>query len=338
MEVKMGNEDEYKIVTYEDQYEKIWDKFVTTDSINGTFLHMRNFLNYHSKEKFTDCSYMVFDGKDNLSAVVPACVDLIDGIRTLVSHKGSTYGGIVINRKSYKTEQILKIVSALEKKAKKDGIQKIIYKLTADAYCMSSNGLLEYALFYNNYAEYKELSLLVDYSYCGGDLFKNMSHGKRQCVQNCRNAGCTLQKLDSQEEIEVFYDILCENLQKYDVNPVHTLKELNDIHFNRLKDETAFYGIYLKHRLIAGAMMFYFHSAKAAHTQYLCARAEYNQLSPMSYLYYSLMVEMRELGFSKLTWGIVTEDHGRKLNLGLAKSKESYGGEYSINKTFYKVI
>ena len=93
-----------------------------------------------------------------------------------------------------------------------------------------------------------------------------------------------------------------------------------------------------REKMIAGAMIFKFSKVNATHTQYLCALPEYNRLSPMSYLYYSLMVKMKERGFHKLTWGIATEDKGRYINIGLAQSKESYGGEYFINRTFTKNI
>lgn len=85
-------------------------------------------------------------------------------------------------------------------------------------------------------------------------------------------------------------------------------------------------------------MMFYFNKVNVAHTQYLCALPEYDGLSPMSFLYYSLIKEMKIRGYKKLTWGIVTEEQGKYLNMGLANSKEAFGGEYSINRIYSKIL
>ena len=85
------------IVCYEEKYEKVWDDLVLNDSINGNFLQTRNFLNYHAKGKFTDHS-MLFFKNDVLAAVMPA--NETDNGRLLISHQGSTYGGLIV-RKSY---------------------------------------------------------------------------------------------------------------------------------------------------------------------------------------------------------------------------------------------
>lgn len=79
-------------------------------------------------------------------------------------------------------------------------------------------------------------------------------------------------------------------------------------------------------------MLFYFNNVKVAHTQYLAALSEYNKLSPMTFVYYSLIQKMREAGFHKLSWGITTEDMGRILNMGLVTSKEEFGSDYSFER------
>lgn len=328
----------YKVIRFREEQEDLWDKFVNEKAINGTFLQTRRFLNYHPKGRFIDHSYMIYDKKKNLVAVVPACEEEIEGKKVLYSHKGSTFGGIIIDKKNYKVEKVVDIIEALEQQIYQDGMQEIIYKITADTFSIESSYLLEYCLYYKGYVEYKELNLLVDFRKCSKDLKNNLAQGKRTNVNNCEKEGCQCRVLVEELEIERFYNILCNNLQKYNVKPVHTLQELNELRKCRLKDEIEFFGVYLNEQLIAGAMMFYFNKVKVAHTQYLCALSEYNTLSPMTYLYYSLMVEMRRRGYQEITWGIVTENLGRYINMGLAKSKEAYGGEYSINRTFRKEL
>jgi hypothetical protein len=90
----------YRVVLYEDKYEEEWDKFIEVDSINGTFLQSRNFLNYHPQDRFIDSSFLIF--KDNrLAAVIPGCTINAEGKKVFSSHAGSTFGGMVIHKKVY---------------------------------------------------------------------------------------------------------------------------------------------------------------------------------------------------------------------------------------------
>ena len=299
-------------------------------------MQTRRFLNYHPKERFKDNSYIVFDGKDNIVALVPACKVLEDNTKLLYSHKGSTFGGIITDLKSYKVERIISIIESLEKQISNDGFDKIVYKQTPDVYSKCGNELFEYAFYYFGYTENKELGMMIDYAKYGENTLANLSKGKKYNVNQCKKNKCKLIEINSDKQVEEIYHILCINLKKYNATPIHTLSELLYLKNECLKNECAFLGITIDEKIIAGAMMFYFNKVNIAHTQYLCTLPEYNKLSPMSFLYYSIIEKMKNRGFSKLTWGISTEEQGRILNLGLAKSKESFGGGYTINRSFVK--
>ena len=86
------------IKKYDISKETEWDEFVLKQSVNGTFLQTRFFLNYHPKGRFKDCSLLVYDN-NNLVAVCPACEIEESGNRIFFSHKGSTYGGLIISSK-----------------------------------------------------------------------------------------------------------------------------------------------------------------------------------------------------------------------------------------------
>lgn len=49
------------IKQFRKEYEDTWDQFVEKQSINGTFLQERRFLNYHEEGKFEDCSLMFYE-------------------------------------------------------------------------------------------------------------------------------------------------------------------------------------------------------------------------------------------------------------------------------------
>ena len=226
----------------------------------------------------------------------------------------------------------------MEKYLEQENFSEIWYKVTPNPYCIVSNSLQEYILHYKNYTEYKELNLFIDLKTLKEDVKSTLSQGKRTNVNNCIKNNCKIKNLETKEEIATFYFLLCENLKKYNTKPVHSLEELYDLHFNRLCKETEFYGVYKENKMIAGSMMFYFYRSKTAHTQYLCEDNAYKKLSPMSFMYYSMILEMKKRNFDKLTWGIVTENNGKYLNMGLANSKEDFGSEYFINYKFFKKL
>lgn len=116
------------------------------------------------------------------------------------------------------------------------------------------------------------------------------------------------------------------------------MEELLDLHKNKLPKETELFGVFQNKKMVAGSFMFYFFRTNIAHTQYLCALPEYGTLTPMSYIYYAMIKEMKEQGFSGISFGISTEDKGKMLNYGLTRSKEAYGGEHCINRKFCKTL
>ena len=59
------------LIPFEERWAEKWDKFVMSDSVNGTFLQTRNFLNYHPLGRFADKSLLFVKG-NNIVAVLPA--------------------------------------------------------------------------------------------------------------------------------------------------------------------------------------------------------------------------------------------------------------------------
>lgn len=136
----------------------------------------------------------------------------------------------------------------------------------------------------------------------------------------------------------MLHSIISENLKKYNTSPVHSVVELIALKEKYIPNFIDFFGISLHNEMIAGAIVFYFIKQSVMHTQYLCAKAEFSKLSPMSFAYYSMILEAKKRDFNKLSFGVSTEDFGKKLNIGLLQNKENYGTSYSINKTFYKEL
>lgn len=326
------------LAVYGQKDEAEWDEFIQKKSINGTFLQTRRFLNYHPVDRFVDASYIIRNDKEEIVAVCPACLRTEDDQRILYSHLGSTYGGIIVHEEWYKAHKLISILECMENRWREDEIDQVVLKQTPSIFARTSQDLMEYCFYYLGYTSHKELNLYVDFDKYSHDILCELTRRKRRSVYACEKAGCTWRKVNSVAEIREFHKLLSMTLKKYGKTPIHTVEELYDFISVRLQKECEIYGIYKENEMIAGSMMFYFHSSQVAHTQYLCADPEYDRISPMSYTYYAMLCEMRKKGFQKVCWGIVTEELGRYLNDGLVDSKEAFGSSYGVNLTYKKVL
>lgn len=325
----------FRFERYSSEHEQEWDRFIEEKSVNGTFLQSRRFLNYHPKERFLDCSLLIYNAKNNLAGLCPACEIVEEGKRTFFSHKGTTFGGIIVDKKHHNAKYITALVQELKEYLKEEGFTEVYLKMTSDIFSNVESDLFQYAFQYNGFQEFKELSTYVNYASYKEEILSNFAQGKRTNVHNCLKEGLVVKELTEDAQIGEFYEILCENLQKYDTKPVHTLEELLEFKNSRLTKECGFFGVYKEEEMIAGSMMFYFDKVGCAHTQYLAAKQAYNKLSPMTFMYYSMIVEMKERGYQNISWGTATEDLGRVLNMGLITSKEDFGSSYCNNLTYY---
>ncbi|WP_428768088.1 GNAT family N-acetyltransferase [Treponema sp. HNW] len=327
----------FRIEKYNDSYEELWDDFVLNKSINGTFLQSRKFLNYHPKERFEDFSLLIFSQKNNLAAVIPACKGPKDS-SCFFSHKGSTYGGIIIDKKHYSGNSLLEIIETFEQYLKENRFTSVYLKITPDILSIENPALLKYLLYYKNYQQYSELNTYVDLENYNENILANFSQGKRTNINNCLKLGLKCEKIESDNEIKLLHELISLNLKKYATIPVHSLNELIALKEKYIAENISFFKCTLKDDMIAGAVVFYFPKTRTIHTQYLCAKEEFAKLSPMSFMYYSMIIEAKKINYKKISWGISTEDFGHTLNQGLLKNKESYGSTYSLNKTFYKKL
>ena len=323
-----------KVLEYQESFKEKWDQFVIQNSINGTFLQTRNFLNYHPESRFVDASLMIMQGS-NIIAVIPAC-DIVDnGKHCFFSHKGSTFGGIVIGLDKYNISTMDELVPLIEEYLVNSGYKSVLLKCTSNIFCARNMDLLDYFLYKNGYNQFDEISLYVDVENAPNDLCAIMSGSRRRDYRYSLKNRLEFRKLETGEEILRFYEILCSNLEKFEVKPVHTFEELIEFRTDRLRDYVDFYGVFYQNKIIAGTMLFFF-KKQVLHTQYLAQDMKYSELFTMNYLDYKLIELTREKGFSKYSFGISTEDRGKVLNKGLALFKEGFGCDYCVNRSYIK--
>ena len=326
---------EFSYRYYQEEDKSKWDNFVLKESVNGTFLQTKNFLDYHPKGRFSDCSVLIFH-KGNLIGVVPACIEEDQTYKIFSSHKGSTFGGIVLHEKYYSAQYLYEIINGLEFFLKREGFSKILLKITPDLFSSKTSGLFEYFFANNSYDSFEEISTYIDFEHYKKDIPMNFTSRRKRALKSGLKTGMRFKEITSRDGIGEFYNILCDNLKRYDTIPVHTIEELFEFKEKRLSNIVQFWGVYLGEHMVAGSMTFDF--GRVLHTQYLAAKRDDFCPNAMTVLYYYLIDYAFMSGYSKLSWGIATEDSGKILNKNLLTFKESFGSDFGINRTFYKTI
>ncbi len=318
---------------YSDDLAPIWDDFVLNRSVNGTFMQTRNFLNYHPKDRFEDSSLLVYNEKNRLVAVVPACRITDEGKPCFYSHRGASYGGIVVRNDAYTAERVISIVDALEEYWKEHDDQRVVLRITADIHAHQRSDLLQYVLTQHGFDNYCELNTYVDLTEFPEDVMARFDRNKVRNIRKCQEYGLTFRPLTQDRELEEFHKLLTINLSKYGVSPVHSVSEIIDLRV-RIPDNIRFYGVFQHEAMMAGGMMYVY--GDVIHAQYLSADFHFTEYSPITYLYYRVIQQAKDDGYRALSWGISTEDHGRVLNMGLIRNKESYGSKHMVNRTYWK--
>ncbi len=326
-----------ELLEYDQEWERKWDEFVLDKAFNGTFLQTRRFINYHPEDRFVDRS-IIFTDKGKICAVCPACEQMVLGEKVFSSHGGMTFGGLVLMQDYYRTEKIFQILDLFDEYLRVQQYRKVSLKITPAIFSRRSMALLEYSLRYYGYEERIELNTYVDLTKSTDDIWNDIDRNKKRALRKAQEAQMIFRKLETDEEVAIFYSLLVKNLEKHGIKPIHSLIEILDFKNQRLKSETKFYGVFKEEKMLAGGMLFSFFNTNVLHAQNLSADTDYMESGAIAFLYYSVIFEAKRLGYDKLSWGISTEQQGQIINKGLIRNKESYGSEYYLNHTYIKQI
>ncbi len=316
--------------------EEEWDKFINDESMNGTFLQTRKFINYHTEGKFKDASVCVYKGNE-LVATVLACEIYEDSKKIFFAHKGSTFGGITISEKIYTATLIDELLNDLDEYFVANSYDEVYFKMVPYVYQKKNTDLIDYFLYKYGYRCYDELNYFMHLDRYKEDVISQFSSSKRRDYKYSLKNSLDYRELTTKEQIKDYYEVLQKNLRKLELPSVHTLEDLYDLKFNRFDDRIKFYGVYHEGKIIAGTMLFFFDN-NVLHTQYLSSDEDYLKLYPMDFLIKNIIQLAVDMDMRIFTFGICTEDQGRYLNLGLSRFKEGFGTEFCINRSYEKKL
>ena len=307
---------EYRIERYTADKEAEWDNIVNA-SRNGTFLHMRGYMDYHA-HRFADHSLMFYRGAE-LIAILPAHIK----DDTFCSHNGLTYGGLLLTN-SETTDAVLSLFNILQNYLLENtSATSIIYKPTPHIYH-------RYPCEEDLYAMFRHGATLTERKVSSAIPLKNPLpiSGRRKLTGSVKNRLCIVEE----DDFTTFWSILDDRLQsKYNTLPVHSIEEIKLLKSRFPENIKLFCVADNNGNTLGGVVLFI--TDNVVHMQYSATTAEGRRLSALDFLYEEL-INNRFAGKEYFDFGISVEDGGRYLNTGLIAYKERMGGRAVVYDTY----
>jgi len=306
------------IIKYHADMASRWDEFVQ-QSRNGTFLHQRAYMDYHS-DRFTDCSLIACrDGK--WCAIMPACLDA----GTLYSHRGLTYGSWLLPLKHFDATVMNEVMEAAVRWMRDNGIDRLVYKAVPHIYHRYPCEEDLYALFLHHATLVESnISTTIDLT-CPLPL----DRGNKSGANAARKAGIAV---GGSDDWPGYWRLLTTLLdERYGTRPVHTLDEMLLLS-GRFPDNIKLYTATLDGEMLAGVVMYL--SRPVAHCQYIAASPTGKDSKALTLLFGHLIDQFKGEGYRYFDFGISNEDHGRYLNEGLVRQKSRLGGRGIVYNTY----
>lgn len=305
---------------------KIWDGFVE-NSVNGTIFHTRKFLSYHPVDRFIDYS-VEFYKKNKLFSVFPAVDFNYLNKRTLLSHRGASYGGFVYEE-GISIREAHDLVENLVKFAKQEKFEQIMMTLPPIIYERRLSNYIDFALIKNGFQYLKrDVSSIVRLE---DSIDLNVAKFKQTNRTAFRKAQKLGVKIRQSEDYEEFYEILKHNLKiRHNVQPTHTLDELIKLK-NMYPKKIRLFGAYVKTEMVAGVVMFDC-NPEVTLAFYISHKESMQEFRGVNLLFYHIIKDSIEKGFHYLDFGIFTVN--MEPNFGLGRFKEGFGSSGVLRDTF----
>ncbi|MDO1501273.1 GNAT family N-acetyltransferase [Winogradskyella maritima] len=272
-------------------------------------------MEYH-RDRFEDHSLIVYD-KEKLVAVLPAHKTG----KTVLSHQGLTYGGLVFLRNTRLVKQAGVLKSVLEFLADSD-IEQLSIKSLPNFYKTEAEDGLDYLL---NAIGHCEKQQLYSVASIGNVVF---SDSRKEGFK--RGMSQQLHFEETNDFADFWGSILIPNLQKkHSVKPVHSLKEISRLK-QKFPDNIRQFNIYHNNGLVAGATIF--ETKHVAHLQYISGNSDKNALGSLDFLITKLMTET----FNHKRYFDFGTSHNAdgSINEGLHFWKEGFGALSAIQNFF----
>lgn len=321
--VEMGlilqNSSDYTFKFLTADAEEEWDTFISSCPMS-TFLHTRRFLNYH-KNRFKDCSLMIYQDGQKLVGVFPAAID--EKSAEIISHPGITFGGLLHQG----TINLANYVS--------------IFQETMNIYAMNNCSKVTYKpvpyIYHSMFADHDLYALwILDAKLISRSPSSSLSPHISRAMSSRRIRA--LKKYSSQVIIETgsmkyteFWSVLIDNLEsRYGKSPVHTLDEIIELS-ELFRNEIDLTVAMISDEVVGGIVTF--HSTNVVHLQYIASNPLGREFGVLDKIVSKIISQYPG---KIIDFGISSEANGKYLNSNLQTYKNEFGSGV-VNYDIYEI-
>lgn len=308
---------------YEERCAEEWDDFVQHHSRNGVIFHERKFLGYHLPSRFRDRS-LLFRRDAQLVGVMPAA-DVIesDGCRAVVSHPGSSAGGVVFHRQATLRE-VLEMVEESLAYYRLGGANALELRLPEPIFSDPVEGELPFVLWHRGFKlRTREVSSCVPLNSASSwiEFGRDKNPGT---IRALRKTGVVV---DMTRDAEFVYSLIERNLdRRYQKHPTHSRSEFLDLK-RRYPERIDYWVARVGETAVATCVLFQANK-NAVHDFYIALDYAYAKLNVMPFLFYTVFEHYRAAGFRWFNFGI--SSRADWIKWGILEFKERLGGRATV--------
>lgn len=298
---------------YEPGRDAAWDDLVSR-SCNGTFLHSRRFISHHG-DRFRDRSLVIEDRRARIVGVFAAAEDPGDP-RTVVSHPGLTYGGVVHDG-SVRGASMIGVLEGVAAHYRELGYRRLRYKAIPPIYHSAPAQDDLYVLFRLGARRYRsDLAAAID-------LANRGPVQQRRARSRRRAEAAGVRTEQDWKEIGAFWRILELNLsRRHGASPVHSLAEIQLLR-ERFPDEILLIAAKVGEVPVGGVVLFA--AGPVLHMQYTATTDDGRAACATDLTMEHAIALGGQRGDRYFDFGTCTLDQGQTLDQDLYDFKASFG-------------
>ena len=321
-----------EIVKYKNNMNNDWDSFID-DSINGTIFHRRSFLSYHINRQFIDCS-LIIKKNSEIIALLPAVIKTRSSKKTLYSHPGASFGGIVFSlNMSFKL--LNNIIIEIENFCIKNNIQSITMINTPLIYYKQKDEALNYLLLWHKYKN-REYYISHFINLSGTSNIKSLLKKRKQRYLN----KILLNKkfnMRLSNNLKDFYNLLVKTKKEFKTRPTHTMQELQLL--CRLFPEKIKLLVTKHNNVVVGGSLLFFTNVKTCLVFYNVIDKKYRSSQLSVFQLFHCMKLAKKNKFDCLDLGvshIPTSKNQLEPKFSLIQFKEQFGARGIMRQVYQK--
>jgi hypothetical protein len=310
-----------RVERYSESEKMVWDDFVRK-SKNGTFLFLRDYMDYHS-DRFQDHSLLIWDEEGKLIALLPANQQQA----TMVSHGGLTYGGFITDERM-KVPKMLEVFETTFSYLQRELFRRLVYKTVPHIYHRLPAEEDRYALFLCNAILIRRGVLAV----VSRDEGLPFQERRMRGVKRARRNELLVKESD---DFRSYWEILTSRLLKaHNARPVHSLAEIELLR-SRFPNNIRLFACFRDSTMLAGVVVY--ETERVARAQYIAASEHGQEVGGLDLVFSELLTKYYA---SKpfFDFGTSDEKDGRYLNRGLIDQKEGFGARAIVHDHYQVTI